>query len=113
MNRWNGFLLTFVAIIILASVAAIALIHRGFRATTEPSSIERLIARSVRNLAIPSSARNETNPLQPSPEILQEARDHFIARCAVCHGDDGSGVTQMGRNLYPRVPNLRSPLTQN
>ncbi len=31
-----------------------------------------------------------------------------MARCAVCHGTDGTGKTQIGQNLYPRVPNLRS-----
>ena len=29
------------------------------------------------------------------------------------HGNDGSGQTQVGRNLYPKPPDLRSPQTQN
>ena len=44
---------------------------------------------------------------------MKEAREHFIARCAICHGNDGRGRTQVGRNLYPRVPDLLSPQTQN
>jgi hypothetical protein len=31
----------------------------------------------------------------------------------VCHAPDGSGQTEVGRNLYPKVPDLRLPLTQN
>ena len=35
-----------------------------------------------------------------------------MTQCAGCHGHDGSGLTPMGRNLYPRVPSLRSTMTQ-
>ncbi len=37
----------------------------------------------------------------------------FTDRCVVCHGNDGSGQTQVGRNLYPKPPDLRAPQTQN
>jgi len=89
------------------------LIRRGFSTMDEPSALEKLVARTVRNLAIPAAARHENNPLKASPEILNEARDSFIDRCAVCHGNDGSGQTQVGRNLYPKPPDLRLPQTQN
>jgi len=52
------------------------------------------------------------NPSKVTPETLKEAHELFIARCAVCHGADGRGQTQIGRNLYPRVPDLLSPETQ-
>src|SRR5262249_20817096 len=32
---------------------------------------------------------------------------------AICHANDGSGDTAMGRHLYPRVPDMRTPGTQN
>jgi mono/diheme cytochrome c family protein len=38
---------------------------------------------------------------------------HFADHCAMCHANDGSGETEMGRNLYPRAPDLRAPATQN
>ncbi|PYU82678.1 MAG: cytochrome C [Acidobacteria bacterium] len=79
----------------------------------EPSALEKLVARTVRNLAITAAARHENNPLKASPEILNEARDSFIDRCAVCHGNDGSVQTQVGRSLYPKPPDLRLPQTQN
>ncbi|MGB8542857.1 MAG: c-type cytochrome [Candidatus Acidiferrales bacterium] len=71
------------------------------------------MARTTRNLAIPRSARFETNPWKGTPEILKESRESFLDRCATCHGVDGSGRTQVGRNLYPKVPDLRLPQTQN
>ncbi len=88
------------------------LIWRGFNTADEPSSVERIAARSARNLSIPAKAKKESNPFQPTRDNLKEARESFIARCSVCHGADGSGKTEVGRNLYPKVPDLRLPETQ-
>ena len=64
-------------------------------------------------MAIPRHAHDEKNSLQGTSHELQEGQEDFIARCASCHGPDGSGSTQIGRGLYPRVPNLRLTETQN
>jgi predicted CXXCH cytochrome family protein len=74
--------------------------------------LEKAVARAARNLAIPRKARLETNPWAATPEILKEARESFLDRCASCHGQDGSGQTTVGRSLYPKVPDLRLPRTQ-
>ncbi|MGC2015366.1 MAG: c-type cytochrome, partial [Candidatus Acidiferrales bacterium] len=71
------------------------------------------MARTARNLAIPRNASSEANPWKATPDVLKDARESFLDRCAVCHGPDGSGQTQDGRNLYPQVPDLRLPQTQN
>jgi predicted CXXCH cytochrome family protein len=113
MNRWKNFLLLPLVLAILASVIAMLLIRRGFRATSEPSNFESIVVRSVRNFAIPRRERNEKNPLVVNSPTLTEAREHFMARCSICHGIDGRGRTQVGRSLYPRVPDLLSPQTQN
>jgi hypothetical protein len=73
------------------------LIRRGFRANSEPSYLERVIARSIRNFAIPNRSRLMKNPLQASAENLQTGRELFFARCANCHGIDGRGVTSTGQ----------------
>ena len=39
--------------------------------------------------------------------------EHFADHCAVCHGNDGSGDTEMGRGLYPKVPDMRAAATQS
>jgi predicted CXXCH cytochrome family protein len=113
MNRWKAFVVLLFVAAVAATVCAAILIRRGFSAAEEPSSLEKVAARTARNLAIPSRARNEENPWKPTPETLKEAREDFIARCAICHGNDGSGQTQVGQNLYPKAPDLRLPLTQN
>jgi mono/diheme cytochrome c family protein len=44
---------------------------------------------------------------------MKDAREHFADHCALCHANDGSGNTEMGKNLYPRAPDMRLPATQN
>lgn len=106
-------LLILAGLVIVALICAALLVNRGLRATREPSHLERVVARSVRNFAIPRTAGREKNPLPVSANNLQTGREIFLARCANCHGIDGSGLTPVGRSLYPRVPNLRLPQTQN
>jgi cytochrome c553 len=113
MKHWKNSLLLLSVVAILALVSAILLIRRGFRATSEPSTFEKVFARNVRNFAIPARERNRKNPLEMNSKAVMEAREHFVARCSTCHGSDGRGQTQMGRSLYPRVPDLLSPQTQN
>jgi predicted CXXCH cytochrome family protein len=111
MKRWIA-----VSLILLAMVAfiyGVIVIRRGFSAADQPSYAERVMARTVRNISIPSRARNEQNPLSPAPELLAEARDHFANRCANCHGNNGTGPSNIGQNLYPKAPDLRMPPTQN
>ena len=85
----------------------------GFSARQEPTGIEAWIARNTRAMAIPSADRNLNNPVPLTPDVLVEARRHFADHCAVCHANDGSGHTEMGRNLYPRVPDMRQHATQS
>ncbi|MGA7922261.1 MAG: c-type cytochrome [Candidatus Acidiferrales bacterium] len=89
------------------------LISTGLSARTEPGALEMRIARIAQRLAIPSSIAKLTNPMQASPELLVDARRHFADHCASCHANDGSGKTEMGQKMYPRVPDMRSAETQS
>jgi predicted CXXCH cytochrome family protein len=113
MRNWRLILRAALLVAVAAVIGVGALVVRGFRATSEPTAFETVLARGVRNLAIPARARKERNPLLATPEILQEGRETFLARCAVCHGHDGAGTAAVGRNLYPRVPDLRAARTQD
>jgi predicted CXXCH cytochrome family protein len=112
MKSWKAVAVVLAGLAIAAAIYVAVLIRRGFSAAEEPSSLERVVARTVRNLAIARHARNATNPWKATPELLKEARDHFTDRCAICHGNDGSGQTRVGRNLYPKAPDLRLSQTQ-
>ncbi len=85
----------------------------GFSAKTEPQAIEIFLARQIRHLAIPIEQRNIPNPVALSPDLLQEGLAHFADHCAGCHANDGSGQTPIGKNVYPKAPDLRLPDTQS
>jgi mono/diheme cytochrome c family protein len=109
---------TLLLLIAAAGVAGVAAfgwmaIRRGFSARDNPSAIETYVAKTARRLSVPASERNAKNPFAPTPEVLSEARAHFADHCATCHGNDGSGKTQIGQNLYPKTPDMRLPTTQN
>jgi len=106
-------LLILLAVAILAAAYGTAVIRRGFSAADQPSAVETVVSRAVRNLGIPSGARNEKNPFAPSQEGLQEARELFTNHCAGCHGKDGNAQSEIGQNFYPKAPDLRLPATQN
>lgn len=46
-------------------------------------------------------------------EALGRARAHFADHCASCHDNDGRGKTELGRSLYPKVPDMWLPETQS
>jgi mono/diheme cytochrome c family protein len=105
------------AVVAVVLVVGIAIgwreIQHGFSARDNPAGLEKLVARTMRNLAIPKGAKNQKNPYAATPERLAEARHHFADHCATCHANDGSGNTTMGQNLYPKAPDMRLPETQS
>jgi len=84
----------------------------GFSAKAEPHALEVLLARQVRYLAIPLEHRNKPNPIPVTPDVLQDGLAHFADHCATCHANDGSGQTPIGKNVYPKAPDLRESPTQ-
>jgi mono/diheme cytochrome c family protein len=86
---------------------------RGVSAREQPSWIEARVALFMRGWMIPSTYKGLKNPISNTQENFVAAREHFADHCASCHGNDGSGNTEMGRNLYPKAPDMRLPRTQN
>jgi mono/diheme cytochrome c family protein len=111
----RGYLFLLLAILALALLVAVAVsvLHDGLSARATPSALETAIARTARKMAAPSSADATRNPVADSPEVQKGARLHFADHCAICHGNDGSGDTMIGRGLYPKPPDLRAKETQN
>jgi predicted CXXCH cytochrome family protein len=113
MKHWKMLLSVGLVTLLAVIFYGARLVWRGLSTADQPSYLETIVARTTRNLAIPHQARLEANPWKDTPDVLKQARESFIARCAVCHGPDGTGETEVGRNLYPKVPDLRLPQTQN
>jgi mono/diheme cytochrome c family protein len=86
---------------------------KGFSARDEPSRIETVVATQFRKLAMPSEARDRKNPVAASPEAIEAGLAHFADHCATCHANNGSGDTEIGRNLYPKAPDMRKAPTQD
>jgi mono/diheme cytochrome c family protein len=101
-----------VLILLLVGAAAIRTRSNGMSTRTEPMGVERITARFVRRMAAPPSARAIANPVPFSDAVWAQARAHFADHCASCHANDGSGQTELGRNLYPRAPDMRLSDTQ-
>lgn len=104
--------------VLLAGVVGVivygaVLIRRGFSTKDQPSALETAIAREARNISIPSDAKEQENPFPATPKNLEDGMEHFADHCATCHGNDGSGHTLIGLNLYPKPPDMRLAETQN
>jgi mono/diheme cytochrome c family protein len=112
MKRGTIFLLLLVVALGLLATAAVSILHDGLSARAQPSALEAAIARNARKMATPSNAHKTKNPIADSQEVQREARLHFADHCAICHGNDGSGDTQIGHGLYPKPPDLRADETQ-
>lgn len=87
-------------------------VRHGFSARDQPSAMEAVVARAMREASIPARARALINPLKATPDVLADARAHWADHCAACHANNGSGDTQMGKNLYPKAPDMRRQPTQ-
>ena len=109
----RALLILLVVVGVIAGAAAYSVVRRGLSTRTEPGRVEELVARSMRRLATPSSVRSMANPIQPAPEVLEEALAHFADHCAICHANDGSGETAIARGLYPPAPDMRRAPTQD
>jgi cytochrome c len=111
-------LIVFIFVVSLGIVGAFGwvgyqLFTTGFSAKTEPHALEVWMARQFRRLAIPIEKRNAQNPIPLSPDVMKESLAHFADHCATCHANDGSGQTPIGKNVYPKAPDLRLADTQS
>jgi mono/diheme cytochrome c family protein len=101
------------AIVAGIAIYGIRLMQEGFSVREKPSRVETLVARELWRWAIPSKERNLKSQATATPEILVQGRNHWADHCATCHANNGSGETEVGRNLYPKAPDMRQPETQS
>ncbi len=97
---------------IASAVVVYSIVRRGLSTQVQPSAVEETIARAMRYVATPAAVRSRRNPVELTPAVLEEGLEHFADHCALCHGNDGSGDTAIGRNFYPPAPDMRGARTQ-
>ena len=111
MRRRFGWILAALAIVIL--VAAVFVRGGGISSRRSSFPGEERLAKAAWRYLIPSDVRSAENPVADTPEILQAGLEHFADHCATCHANNGSGDTDIGRNVYPPVPDLRAQRSQS
>ena len=109
---FRALLLLVVLLLVGGGLAAYSILSRGLSTRVPPSWIEATLARTMRKAATPRLLRDAKNPVQASADVMEEALAHFADHCASCHGNDGSGNTDIGRSFYPPVPDMRAVTTQ-
>ena len=106
-------LVVLLGLALLGAVGMALMVRHGFSARDEPTAVEAFLARRLRHLAVPRGARAMRNPVPLTDETLVDALAHFADHCALCHGNDGTGQTPIGQNLYPKAPDMGSSRTQS
>lgn len=113
-SRWIwAIVLAITAIAVALGTYGARVIEYGFSARDQPSLLETTLARRLRRSAIPARAKTLRNPLPATSEMLEHGRNHWADHCATCHANNGSGTTDIGRNLYPKAPDMRQRKTQS
>ena len=101
------------AMSVIVGILAYTVARRGLSAHDEPSRVEALLAGVMRRLATPEATRGRRNPVEATDAVVEQALAHYADHCAACHASDGGGDTEIGRGLYPRVPDMRGADTQS
>jgi len=104
--------LTILLLFVVAAVFGYFFTRNGLSASAEPPRLEALVAGQIRRLAIPSHAAQQKNPIAADQNAWLQGGKMFVNECGVCHGDDGRGKSTVGRNLYPKAPDMSLADTQ-
>jgi mono/diheme cytochrome c family protein len=108
----KAFLLLVALTVVVGALGIWYFVISGVSAREQPGRVEEFLARRVRTMAIARRARSLTSPVEYSGEVIAEGRAHFADLCEICHANDGSGNSSMGRGMWPKVPDMRLPPTQ-
>jgi mono/diheme cytochrome c family protein len=109
----KAFLLLLGVAVVIGAIGLWYFVSSGVSAKEQPGRIEEFVAGRARNMAIARRAKSLTNPVEYSGLIIAEGRAHFADHCAMCHGNNGSGDTPIGRGMWPKPPDMRLDRTQN
>jgi mono/diheme cytochrome c family protein len=58
---------------------------------------------------IPAEAAKQANPVKSSPESLARAKKWWNVDCAMCHGKDGNGKTDMAADMKLTLADFTDP----
>lgn len=113
MKMWKKLAVVLLILVGIGGFFGWRVLQRGFSARETPSKMEVFVATKARALAVPSSYRSLRNPVPNSPENIRAGMEHFADHCFLCHANNGSGESAMGKNMYPKPPDMHAVETQN
>jgi mono/diheme cytochrome c family protein len=85
----------------------------GCAADKHPSQAETSLADAAKDVTIPLKAGKMKNPLPQTDEVVSQGQEVFLGSCVQCHGPDGRGDSNIGRNMNPVAMDLSSPHVQH
>ncbi len=94
-------------------VGTLGALISGCTAHKQPSKLETTLANMAKDVTIPIQAKNVTNPLPASQEVIQQGEQIYMQDCGLCHATDGHAATNIGRGMYPPAMDLTSPHVQH
>ena len=108
------FMVLVLAVLVIGATIAYA-VQSGLTGHPRPGPMETRLARAIRSLAIPVTARDRRMPVESATEAAMWAGlEHYARYCALCHANSGDGQkTPLGSGLYPKPPDLRATPTQS
>ena len=74
-RRRRAVLVTVLIVVLVAVAVARWQVRAGISAQGEPTVIEKFVARSMRSFAIPAGAKEVSNPLERTEEVLVSAQE--------------------------------------
>jgi len=60
---------------------------------------------------IPVEAAKQVNPNKPTPESIAQGKKIYGFDCALCHGEDGSGKSDLATSMNLKLIDFRDPET--
>ncbi|MGH9240621.1 MAG: c-type cytochrome [Vicinamibacterales bacterium] len=110
----KGAVLAVVVVLVVGTLAIMVFVKTtGLSARAKPGSVETAVTRRLRALAVPAEYERLKNPVLANRESIRNGMSHFADHCAVCHANNGSGDTEMGKGMFPPAPDMRRTATQN
>src|ERR1044071_7722602 len=96
-----------------AICSAVGIWMASCTARERPSRVEQALANAAKDVVIPIQAQKLKNPTPNTVDFIEQGRQIYNQTCALCHGSDGHGRTNLGLGMYPPVMDLTSPHVQH
>src|SRR5579863_4960129 len=63
------------------------------------------------NAAVPAASHaGASNPVKPTADSLAKAKGLYAFDCAMCHGDNGNGQTDIAKSMDMSMPDVTKPI---